>query len=160
MSSYDTLSAGCSHSSKRPKIAIIDGQGGGFGVALIKEIRLRFGESLEIWALGANSTATGAMMKARANRGATGDNAIGVCLSQVQAVLGSIAITWPNAMMGEITPTIAEVVCSCQAPKILIPLYHEGIILAGFTSQPLPHLVSEAVNQLTLVAQKQGEFHV
>ena len=156
MSSSDIFSGNCSQSFSdcRPKVAIIDGQGGGFGVALIKEIRLHFGESLEIWALGANSTATGAMMKARANRGATGDNAISVCLSRVQAILGSIAISWPNAMMGEITPTIAEAVCSCPAPKILIPLYHENIILTGFVSQPLPHLVSEAVNKLALVAKK------
>lgn len=136
----------------RPTIAVIDGQGGGFGAAIIKELRLSFGDALEIWALGANSTATSAMMKAKANRGATGENAVKVCLPKVDAVLGPIAITWANAMMGEITPSLAETVTSVAAPKILIPLAQEGITLAGLTSEPLPHLVSEAVRQLALLA--------
>ena len=138
---------------RRPIVAIMDGQGGGFGVAIIKELRAHFGESIEIWALGANSTATTAMMKAKANRGATGENAVKVSLPKVDALMGPIAITWPNAMMGEISPAIAEAVTGLAAPKILIPLSQEGIILAGFTSEPLPHLVTEAIRQLAIVAQ-------
>ena len=136
----------------RPVVAVIDGQGGGFGAAIIKELRLSFGDALEIWALGANSTATTTMMKAKANRGATGENAVKVCLPKVDAVLGPIAITWANAMMGEITPALAEAVTSGAAPKILIPLAQEGIILAGLTTDPLPHLVADAVRQLALLA--------
>jgi len=137
---------------RRPVVAVIDGQGGGFGAAIIKELRLSFGDALEVWALGANSTATTAMMKAKANRGATGENAVKVSLPKADAVMGPIAVTWPNAMMGEITPLLAEAVIGCGAPKILIPLSQEGVILAGFTSEPLPHLVSEAIRQLALVA--------
>lgn len=140
---------------RRPVIAVIDGQGGGFGAAIIKELRLAFGDTLEIWALGANSAATAAMMKAKANRGATGENAVRVSLPRADAVLGPIAVTWANAMMGEISPGLAEAVTSAPAPKILIPLSQEGITLAGFATEPLPHLVSDAIRQLALLAYNQ-----
>ncbi len=141
---------------RRPVVAVIDGQGGGFGAALIKELRQHFGEAVEVWALGTNSTATAAMMKAKANRGATGENAVRVCLPKVDAILGPIAVTWANAMMGEISPGLAEAVSSAAAPKILIPLSQEGVTLAGFVSEPLPHLVAEAVRQLALLAADRG----
>jgi hypothetical protein len=142
-----------SEAAARPVAAVIDGQGGGFGVALIRELKAVFGDALDIWALGANATATEAMMKAKANRGATGENAVRVSLARADVVLGSIAITWANAMMGEISPGLAEAVTSAEAPKILIPLSQEGVVLAGFIGQPLPHLVAEAVRQLVLLAR-------
>ena len=58
------------------KIGIVDGQGGGIGSAVIRRLKEEFGEKIEIWALGTNAIATAAMMKSRANRGATGENAI------------------------------------------------------------------------------------
>ena len=137
---------------QRPIVAVIDGQGGGFGAALIKEIRARFGETLELWALGANSAATSAMMKAKANRGATGENALIHSLTRVDAIMGPIAITWAGSMMGEISPAMAAAVTGALAPKILIPLSQEGVILAGFKSEPLPHLVGQAVGRLAVLA--------
>lgn len=144
------------HVPKRPVVAVIDGQGGGFGAAIIKELRASFGDALEVWALGANSAATSAMMKAKANRGATGENAVRVCLPRADAVMGPIAISWANAMMGEISPGLAEAVTTSQVPKILIPLSLEGVILAGFSSELLPHLVNDAVRQLALIACSGG----
>ena len=138
---------------RRPVVAVIDGQGGGFGVALIKEIRAGFGEAVDIWALGANSTATAAMMKAKANRGATGENAVRVSLARADVLLGPIAVTWANAMMGEISPGLAAAVTSAPLPKILIPLSQEGVVLAGFAGEPLPHLVTAAIRQLALLAR-------
>ncbi|MDR2140379.1 MAG: DUF3842 family protein [Deltaproteobacteria bacterium] len=134
--------------STAPVVAVLDGQGGGIGAAVIKELRREFQESLEIWALGANSTATENMMKARANRGATGENAIKISLGRVEALVGPMAVGWPNAMMGEITPAIAEAVMSADILKVFIPLSQEKVVLAGFQSEPLPHLVSQAVEIL------------
>ncbi|MDR2301003.1 MAG: DUF3842 family protein [Deltaproteobacteria bacterium] len=131
-----------------PIVAVLDGQGGGIGAAVIKEIRREFQESLEIWALGANSTATETMMRARANRGATGENAIKVSLAKVDALVAPMAVGWANSMMGEISPAIAEAVMSADVVKIFIPLSQEKVILAGFQSEPLPHLVSKAVEIL------------
>ncbi|MDR2459662.1 MAG: DUF3842 family protein [Deltaproteobacteria bacterium] len=131
-----------------PIIAVIDGQGGGIGSAIIKEIRREFQEDMEIWALGANATATEAMMKARANRGATGENAISLCLPRVNALVAPIAVSWANSMMGEITPAIAKAVMTSEILKIFIPLSLERVILAGYQSEPLPHLVAKAVEIL------------
>jgi hypothetical protein len=131
-----------------PVVAVLDGQGGGIGAAVIKELRREFQETLEIWALGANSTATENMMKARANRGATGENAIRISLPRAEALVAPLAVSWPNAMMGEITPAIAETVMTVDLLKIFIPLSHEKVILTGFQSEPLPHLVSQAVEIL------------
>jgi hypothetical protein len=137
----------------RPVVAVIDGQGGGFGAALIKELKARFDEALELWALGTNAAATSAMMKAKANRGATGENALLHSLPRVDAIMGPIAITWAGGLMGEISPAMAAAVTGSLAPKILIPLSQEGVILAGFKSEPLPHLVGEAISQLAILAR-------
>jgi hypothetical protein len=131
-----------------PVVAVIDGQGGGIGAAVIKEIRREFQESLEIWALGVNATATENMMKARANRGATGENAIRISLTRSDALVAPMAVGWANSMMGEITPEIAEAVMSSDVLKIFIPLSQERVVLAGFQSEPLPHLVAKAVEIL------------
>ena len=58
------------------RIAVIDGQGGGIGATVIKRIKEVYGERVEVWALGTNAIATSQMMKAGANRGATGENAV------------------------------------------------------------------------------------
>jgi hypothetical protein len=133
---------------RAPVVAVLDGQGGGIGAAVIKEIRREFQESIEIWALGANSSATEAMLKARANRGATGENAIRVSLARADALVAPIAAGWANSMMGEITPGIAEAVMSADILKIFIPLSLERVVLAGHVSEPLPHLVAKAVEIL------------
>jgi hypothetical protein len=131
-----------------PIVAVIDGQGGGIGAAIVKEIRREFQDSIEIWALGANSTATEAMMKARANRGATGENAIKQSLPKAFALIAPMAAGWANSMMGEITPAIAETVTTCDILKIFIPLSLERVVLAGYQSEPLPHLITKAIEIL------------
>ncbi|MDR2349000.1 MAG: DUF3842 family protein [Deltaproteobacteria bacterium] len=136
------------HGAQIPVIAVIDGQGGGIGSAIIKELRREFQETMEIWALGANATATEAMMKARANRGATGENAITVSLPKANALVAPMAVGWANSMMGEITPGIARAVMDNDLLKIFIPLSLERVVLAGYQSEPLPHLVAKAIEIL------------
>jgi hypothetical protein len=131
-----------------PIVAVIDGQGGGIGAAIVKEMRREFQDSVEIWALGANATATEAMMKARANRGATGENAIRHSLPKASALVAPMAVGWANSMMGEITPLIAETVTSTDILKIFIPLSLERIVLAGYQSEPLPHIIAKAIEIL------------
>lgn len=117
------------------------------GATLIKGLRETYGESVEILALGTNAAATAQMMKARANRGATGENAIFRTAGEVDLIIGPISITWPNAMMGEVTPRMAEAVCSSAAHKILLPLSQENIDLVGMTGDPLPHLVDIIIKE-------------
>jgi len=127
---------------------IMDGQGGGIGSAIIKGIREKISEDLDILALGTNSIATSRMMKAGANRGATGENAILYASSKVDFIIGPLAIIMPNAMMGEVTPGMAEAVSSSEAKKILIPLTQERVKIVGIEGEPLPHLVDQVVGVL------------
>lgn len=129
------------------RIAVIDGQGGGIGAAIIKALKRRYGESVEVMALGTNAVATSQMLKAGANRGATGENPIVRAVPVVDLILGAVSIAWPNAMMGEVTTRIAEAVTSSRAPKILLPLHQENAVLVGSSREPLPHLVETMVNE-------------
>jgi hypothetical protein len=122
-------------------VMVMDGQGGGIGSTVIKALRAIGPEALEIYALGTNSAATARMMKAGANRGATGENAIVQTSRRADVIVGPLAILMPHAMMGEVTPKMAEAVCSSRAEKILIPLTQERVRLVGVSPDPLPHLV-------------------
>jgi NAD(P)-dependent dehydrogenase (short-subunit alcohol dehydrogenase family) len=128
------------------KICIIDGQGGGIGAAVIKRLRELFDERVEIIALGTNAIATAQMLKARANRGASGQNAIVQTVQRVDMVIGPVGIIMANAMMGEVTPRMAEAVASCAAKKFLIPLSQENAEIVGTASIPLPHLIEELID--------------
>lgn len=126
-------------------VMVMDGQGGGFGAVVIKALRTAVTEGVEILALGTNSAATARMMKAGANRGATGENAIVQTSPKADVIMGPLAILMAHAMMGEVTPRMAEAVSMSNAKKILIPLNQEKVTLVGITADPLPHLVEEAV---------------
>jgi hypothetical protein len=129
------------------RTCVIDGQGGGIGATLIKYIKDIHGESVELVGLGTNAIATARMLKAGANRGASGENAIARTAPTADLIMGPVSITWANAMLGEVTPKMAEAITSCAAPKILLPLSQESMILVGTLDEPLPHLVQIAVNE-------------
>lgn len=123
------------------RVCVIDAQGGGIGVSLIRYLREFYGESVEITAIGTNAIAASQMMKAGANRAASGENSIVHSVGKADVIIGSIAITWANAMMGEITPKMAEAVMSSSALKILLPLSQEKVVIVGVQREPLPHLI-------------------
>ena len=129
------------------QICVIDGQGGGIGSAVIKKLKGLFHEHFEIIALGTNAIATAQMLKARANRGASGENAIIRTVRNVDIIIGPIGIIMAHAMMGEVTPGIAEAVSLSPAKKILIPLSQENIELAGITAMPLPHILESLIEE-------------
>ena len=126
----------------------MDGQGGGIGAAIIKGLRESRGDDLEILALGTNSIATSRMMKAGANRGGTGENAIVQTAQRVNVIIGPLAILMANAMMGEVSPGMAAAVSSSEARKILIPLTQENVWITGISREPLPHLVQLVVGMV------------
>jgi hypothetical protein len=129
------------------RICVIDGQGGGIGSFIIKKLKELFEETIEIVALGTNAIATAQMLKARANRGASGENAIVQTVKSVDIIIGSISIIIAHAMLGEVTPKIAEAVASSTAKKYLLPLSQENIKLIGMPSIPLPRLVEELIEE-------------
>ena len=135
------------------RICVIDGQGGGIGSTIIKKLKDRFEETVQIVALGTNAIATAQMLKARANRGASGENAIVQTVNRVDLIIGPIGIVMAHAMMGEVTPKIAEAVAASAAPKILIPLSQENVQIVGVSQRPLPKLVQELIEKnMNLIA--------
>ena len=129
------------------RICVIDGQGGGIGSAIIKKLKEVFGESVEIIALGTNAIATAQMLKARANRGASGENAIVRMVSQTDLVVAPIGIVMAHAMMGEVTPRIAEAVAACPAKKFLVPLTQEKVEIVGLPPTPFPPLIETLIEK-------------
>jgi 4-hydroxy-L-threonine phosphate dehydrogenase PdxA len=133
------------------KIAVVDGQGGGIGNLIVKRLREEFRENIEIIALGTNAAATTAMMKARANKGATGENAIVWNSGRVDLIVGPLSIALPDAMLGEVTAKMASAVVSSGAKTILLPINQEGIEIAGVEKEPLPHVIEKVI---TLIAKE------
>lgn len=127
------------------RICVIDGHGGGIGSAVIKKLKDLLGESVEIIALGTNAIATAQMLKAKANRGASGENAIVQTAGKVDIIIGTIAVVMAHSMMGEITPRMAEAIANSPAKKILIPLSQENVEIVGVPYVPLPHLVETLI---------------
>ncbi len=128
---------------KRKTIAVIDGQGGGIGSVIIKRLREVLYEEVEIIGLGTNAMATGAMLKAGANKGASGENAIVHTVKTVDIITGTLSIVLTNAIMGELTPKMAEAISSCSAAKCLLPLRIPEVEIVGAPKEPLPHLVDQ-----------------
>ena len=129
------------------RICIIDGQGGGIGSAIIKRLTTAFGSDIDIIALGTNAIATAQMLKARANRGASGENAIVCTVRDADVIIGPVSIIMANSMMGELTPAMAQAVASSPAKKLLLPLSQEKIEIVGLEKAPLPHLIDALIEE-------------
>ena len=135
-------------SKLKRSIAVIDGQGGGIGSVIIKRLREALGEEVEVIGLGTNAIATGAMLKAGANKGASGENAIVRTVKTVDMIVGAAAIVVAHSMMGEMTPTMAEAIASVSATKYLLPLKTTDLEIIGAPKEPLPHLVDQLIKRI------------
>jgi NAD(P)-dependent dehydrogenase (short-subunit alcohol dehydrogenase family) len=129
------------------QICVIDGQGGGIGSAIIKRLTAAAGDEFEIIALGTNAIATAQMLKARANRGASGENAIVCSVKQADVIIGPVSILMADAMMGELTPAMARAIANSPARKLLLPLSQENIEIVGLVQAPLPHLIEALIEK-------------
>ena len=141
----------------KPVIAVIDGMGGNIGHQIVSQLRRELPGSTEIIVFGTNAAATANMMKARASRGATGENAIRVSISQADVILAPIAVVIPNSYMGELTPGMADAIASSQAQKILLPLSQSHYSFVGVSRQPLPHLMEEAIEKVRKILENGEE---
>lgn len=138
------------------RIAVIDGQGGGIGKHIIEKFRANLSIDTEIIALGTNGLATSLMMKAGANEGATGENAIIYNADRVDIIVGPIAIILAYSMLGEFTPKMAEAVAKSHAKKILIPINKCNVKIVGVTTEPLPHMVDHIVEEIKSMEDKKN----
>ena len=127
------------------RIMVMDGQGGGVGRSLIEALAAKY-PGAELVAVGTNATATANMMKGGTTLGATGENAVIYNSSRVDAIIGPMGIVMANAMLGEITPQMAEAVASSEAKLVLIPMNRCHTVIVGVGNKKLSEYIAEAVD--------------
>ena len=133
------------------KIMVMDGQGGGVGRSLVEYLHETYPEA-ELVAVGTNATATSNMMKGGTVLGATGENAVVYNSSRVDAIVGPMGIVMANAMMGEVTPRMAEAVASGDVPVLLIPMSRCNAQVMGVANKKLGEYVREVGERLAGLA--------
>ena len=128
-------------------ILVVDAQGGGVGRQLIQQIKDKI-PGAEITAVGTNSAATAAMLKAGADNAATGENSVVVCAKKVDVIIGPVGIVLADSMLGEITPAMAKAVAQSPAKRILIPFQSCDTYIAGVRGGAMGALIADAVEEL------------
>ena len=129
------------------KVLVIDGQGGGLGRQLVSALAAACPEA-ELTAVGTNSLAANAMLKAGASRAATGENAVVVNCRRADVIVGPIGIVIVDALLGEITPAMAAAVCQSGAKRVLVPINHCENYVVGVPDQPVSQLVAAAAQKV------------
>ena len=137
--------------TEKIKLAIVDGQGGGIGKVITEKLRNEFGEEFEIFAFGTNALATSAMLRAGANEGATGENAIVQNMPEMDIIVGTLGVVLAHSMLGELTPPMAEAIAKSKARKVLLPINRCGIDIIGVFTEPLPHMVEKLITHIKTI---------
>ncbi|MCL2352083.1 MAG: DUF3842 family protein [Firmicutes bacterium] len=129
------------------KIVVIDGQGGKIGSLLISRLKAE-AAGLEIYAIGTNSIATSAMVKAGADHGATGENPVVRNCHDAGVIVGPIGIVVADSLIGEITPAMAAAVGQSPAQKVLLPVNRCNNYVVGVREMPVAEMIEEAVRHI------------
>lgn len=129
------------------KIVIIDGQGGRMGQMLVEELKRALPEH-ELIAIGTNSVATTAMLRAGADCGATGENPVVFNCSDADIIIGPLGIVVANSLLGEVTPQMAIAVGQSRGQKILIPLNKCNNTVVGIQELPYNEYITLAVEEV------------
>lgn len=134
-------------------ILVVDGQGGGLGRLLVRELKGAFPQA-EIAAVGTNSTAANAMMKAGADFAATGENAVVVNCRHADIIVGAVGIVIADSMWGEITPRMAQAVGQSDARRVLIPINLCSNLVVGVAEMSMSKLVQAAVDTVRRLVEE------
>lgn len=127
-------------------IVVLDGMGGGIGSRIVAILKDEIPPYINVYGLGTNALATAAMLKKGANKGATGENAIVNTVTRADFIIGSIAMTIPNSMMGEVTPKMVEALGNSEGLKIYIPIMPENNHIVSLEEKPLLLQIREAIS--------------
>lgn len=133
--------------SRKQVVMVVDAQGGGLGRQLIISIKRELPQ-VHIIAVGTNSLATVAMLKAGADEAATGSNAVKVSGKKADVIIGPIGMVIADSMLGEITPEIACSISQADATRIMIPFSNCDNYIAGVSDISMGKLIEDAVGQL------------
>ncbi|MGN8945614.1 DUF3842 family protein [Bariatricus sp. HCP28S3_E4] len=128
-------------------ILVIDAQGGGIGKQVVAAIKQNMPE-MEITAVGTNSAATTAMLKAGADHAATGENAVIVGCRRADVIVGPVGIVIADSLYGEITPVMALAVGQSNARRLLIPVNHCDNFIVGVSDLALGKLIEGVISEI------------
>lgn len=129
------------------KVLVIDGQGGGLGRQLVSALK-EYDSGIEVLAVGTNSAATNAMLKAGADQAATGENSVVAASRRADVIMGPVGIVIADSMLGEITPKMAVAVGQSSAKRILIPVNLCDNIVVGVAETSMGKSVQNAIDAL------------
>ena len=132
-------------------ILVIDAQGGGIGRQLVTAIKAAMPDAC-ITAVGTNSAATAAMVKAKADKAATGENAVVVGCRHADIIVGPIGIVIADSLLGEITPKMAWAVAQSDAKRVLIPFNHCDNVIVGVNDYSISKMIASAVAEVEKIA--------
>ena len=127
------------------RIIVIDGQGGNIGKQIVKSIKDSFPD-VYVRAVGTNSVATNSMLKAGADEAATGENAVVVAANQADIIVGPLGIVISDALLGEVSSTMAQAISNSNAKKILIPLNKCDVLVAGMKEKSTSELLKDTID--------------
>ena len=131
------------------RVLIIDGQGGNMGRQLVEQLLLQSNITLEVTVVGTNAIATANMLKASARvQGATGENAVIVAARKADVIVGPVGIVMADALLGEITPAMANAVAQSNAYKVLLPVNKCNHFIVGVRDDSMSQLVQQAVQEV------------
>ncbi len=135
--------------SAQKKIVVLDGQGGRIGAMLIERMKAEK-QPWMLYAIGTNSIATAAMLRAGADFGATGENPAVVNCRDADVIVGPIGIVIADALLGEITPAMAVAAGQSRAEKILLPINRCNNVVIGVRDMPIGETIGLAVERVAL----------
>jgi hypothetical protein len=127
------------------KAVVIDGQGGKLGAMIVARLK---GKNMSVTAVGTNSIATAAMIKAGADYGATGENPVVVNCRDADIIIGPMGIVIADALHGEVTPQMATAIGQSKAMKVLLPINKCNTLVVGVKDMPIGEVVEEAVRMV------------
>ncbi len=135
-------------------IIVIDGQGGKIGKMMVEQLKQKL-PSAYIIAIGTNSIATATMLKAGADAGATGENPVLVNAKQADIIVGPLGIIIADALLGEITPHMAQAISQSHAQKVLLPVNKCHTTIVGLKDITLSEVVALAVAEVEQLIGKE-----
>ena len=128
------------------EILVTDAQGGGIGRQVIAALKKKY-PTQKILAVGTNSLAASAMLKAGADNAATGENAVVVCSRKADLIIGPVGIVIADSLYGEVTAKMAVAVGQSRARRILIPVNHCDNYVVGVSDLAMSHLIEKVVEE-------------
>lgn len=126
------------------KIVVIDGQGGKIGSLLVSRLKSTAGRHA-VYAIGTNSIATAAMLKAGADYGATGEHPVVVNCRDADIIVGPVGIVVADSLLGEITPAMAVAAGQSRAEKVLLPVNRCNNHIVGVQNLTVSERIEAAI---------------